>query len=264
MIMNNQQTVLITGATSGIGLEFAKQFYAKGYNLILSGRSKETLEQTGKLLSESSNKIDYIQSDLSKPKSAEMLFKTCSENNLNVDILVNNAGFGIFGEHVNLPSGELENMIMLNVANLTLLCRFFGNAMKNKGSGYILNIASTAAYQPVPMFASYAATKSYVLNFSEALAKELEDYGVYVSCLSPGTTKTNFFTRAGIKDSKNGLFSSKRRMTAKDVARIGINALFKKKISVISGFKNNLLAFSNRFAPRSVAAMISKRLTSNP
>ena len=262
--MSNQQTVLITGATSGIGFEFAKQFHAKGYNLILASRSNENLDKAKKLLRKSNNTIDCFQTDLSKTESAEKLFETCNENNLHVDILVNNAGVGLFGEHIDLSPEELESMIMLNITNLTLLCRFFGNAMKKKGSGYILNVASTAAYQPVPMFASYAATKSYVLNFSEALTKELEDYGVYVSCLSPGHTDTAFFTQAGINDSKSGFFSSKSRMTAEEVTRIGIDMLFKKNISTIPGLKNKLLIFSNRFAPRAVVAGISKRLTANP
>jgi short-subunit dehydrogenase len=262
--MSNQQTVLITGATSGIGFEFAKQFHAKGYNLILSSRSTENLDRVKKLLNNNTSTIDCFQSDLSQTGAATKLFNTCKENNLQVDILVNNAGVGIFGEHIDLSPELLENMIMLNVTNVTLLCRLFGNAMKEKGSGYILNIASTAAYQPVPKFACYAATKSYVLNFSEALTKELEDYGVSVSCLSPGQTDTAFFTQAGINDSESGLFSPKGRMTAEEVATIGIDMLFKKKISTIAGLKNKLMAFSNRFAPRAVVAEISKRLTATP
>lgn len=126
-----------------------------------------------------------------------------------------------------------------------------------------MNIASTAAYQPVPYLAAYSATKSYVLNFSEALAKEMEEFQVVVTCLSPGATSTNFFDYSGIGDKKKGLWANSARMQSRDVAIIGVNALFSKKLSVISGIKNSFLAFTNRFASRKMVANISKALVEN-
>lgn len=258
---NNSKTVLITGATSGIGLEFARLFYLKGYNLILVSRNKNRLEQTRNMVKTSENSIDLIQSDLSKKDSAQDIYHQCKADGVVVDILVNNAGVGLYGEHTDLTIEEVERMIMLNVVSLTSLCGLFGKDMKERRSGYILNIASTAAYQPVPYLASYAATKSYVLNFSEALFKEMEDYNVVVACLSPGHTDTNFFSGAGIGDKNDGFFSKKVRTEAKKVAEHGISVLFKKKISSIPGFKNNILTWSNRLVPRSTSVNITKSLT---
>jgi short-subunit dehydrogenase len=259
--MTRRQTVLITGATSGIGCEFGRLYHEQGLALVLVGRNQGKLNELKNLWVSESATPHAIQMDLSLPGAAKKLFTLCNEKELSVDILVNNAGVGIFGEHVHLAESEIENMIMLNVLNLTLLCRYFGEQMKGRGNGCILNIASTAAYQPVPRFAAYAASKSYVLNFSEALSKELEDFGVTVSCLSPGHTDTNFFNQAGIGPASGGFFSSKSRISPEEVARYGIEILQKKKISAIPGFKNQFIAFSNRFAPRKSVAGISKKLT---
>ena len=204
---------LITGATSGIGLEFSK-ILAATYNLILVGRDELKLEKTKQnLLSKQpagfDGEIEIICSDLSNPTSAEFIFKECQKRSLNIDVLINNAGVGIFGEHVNLDDSDIMNMLNINMISLTFLCKYFAAEMKKRRAGYILNVASLGAYQPVPWIASYAASKSYVLNFSEALAKELEDYNVSVTCLSPGHTKTQFFKSAGIGDKETGFYGLK-------------------------------------------------------
>ncbi len=201
--------------------------------------------------------------DLSKVKSAKNVYEETLNQNVEINILINNAGFGIQGEHVDLEMDKVQAMIHLNITTLTELCTFFGKGMKKRRKGYILNVASTAAYQPVPYLATYSATKSYVLNFSEALAKEMEDYQVGVTCLSPGATSTNFFNYAGIGDKKKGLWANNTRMQSRDVAIIGVNALFARKLSVISGIKNSFLAFTNRFASRKITANISKKLIKN-
>lgn len=263
-MMSKNQNVLITGASGGIGLEFAKIFYAKGYNLILVSRDEQKLQKVKESLTgESKQSVHIIPSDLSLAESAQHLYEQCKINGLIVDILVNNAGFGMHGEHVDLELAEVENMIRLNVTTLTSLCILFGKDMKARKSGFILNVASTGAYQPTPYHAAYAATKSYVLNFSEALTKELADYNVTVTCLSPGATDTDFFIRSGIGDIMTGFFSKKRRMDAKKVAELGVSALFSKKLSTITGLMNNVLAWSNRFAPRPMVASISKWLMKN-
>ncbi|MDB9879465.1 SDR family oxidoreductase [Pseudomonadales bacterium] len=263
--MNSEKTALITGGASGIGLELAKLLAARNYNLILVGRNETNLDSAKNALDGLTQNIDCVVQDLSIQGAAQALFDKCQDNYQGIDILVNNAGVGIFGPHTSLSDNELENMLMLNITNLTLLCRLFGSQMSaRKEESYILNVASLAGYQPVPKLAAYAASKSYVLSFSEALAKELENNGVFVTCLSPGHTQTSFFDEAGIEDNKGGFFSSTTRMDPKSVAKIGVNAMFKKKISVVAGIRNKLVAASNRFAPRAVVAQISNRLTSNP
>jgi NADP-dependent 3-hydroxy acid dehydrogenase YdfG len=171
---------LITGGGSGIGLEFAKILFAQ-YNLVLVGRDKDKLEKAKEYLQRQSIKhfdIITINLDLSKSNSALNLFKECEKKSLDIYILINNAGYGAFGEHIVLDDDKIINMLNLNITTLTLLCKYFGFVMKTKRSGYILNVASLAAYQPVPYISAYAASKSYVLNFSEALSKEIEDYVV--------------------------------------------------------------------------------------
>lgn len=262
--MNKSKTVLITGASSGIGLELTKKFYQKGHNLVLVGKNEEKLQNVKDAFKDMDRFITIIAADLSKKGAAKILFEQCENKNIEVNILVNNAGVGLFGEHVAISPDKIEEMLGLNITNLTLLCTFFGSKMKKHRSGYILNIASTAAYQPVPRLSAYAASKSYVLNFSEALSKEMEEYGVTVSCLSPGHTATNFFNRAGIGNETKGFFSAKGRITAEKVAKFGVDILFAKKISAIPGFKNKFLAFINRITPRAVVANISKKMLSNP
>jgi short-subunit dehydrogenase len=261
----NRKYALITGGASGIGLEFSKIFFPQ-YNLILVGRNQENLENAREDLLKmsglpSESKIVLLTYDLSQISSAMEIFQKCKDLSLDVEVLINNAGSAVFGQHDSLDESKIVEMLNLNVMTPTLLCKYFGTEMKNKGVGYILNIASLAAYQPVPYISSYAASKSYILNFSEAIAKEYEDYGVVVTCLSPGHTDTNFFQNAGIGDHKHGFYSINTRISPKTVAKAGFDGLFSKRLSVIPGFKNNILANINRFATRKITAYISKYLT---
>tara|TARA_B100000614_G_C14502101_1_gene475060 strand:+ start:443 stop:1240 length:798 start_codon:yes stop_codon:yes gene_type:complete len=254
-------TALITGATSGIGFDFASILAEKGYNLILASRNKEKLDEIKVSFEKDYGvSVETLAIDLATSGSAKQLYEETVNQNIEIDVLINNAGFGTQGEHVDLDINKVEGMIQLNITTLTLLCQFFGKDMKQRGKGHILNIASTAAFQPDPYLATYGASKSYVLNFSEALAKEMEDYQVTVTCLCPGATDTNFFDYAQIGDKKRGLFSNKTRMKSREVAEIGINALFAGKLSLISGIMNSCLAFTNRLAPRKMSANISKKL----
>jgi short-subunit dehydrogenase len=259
-----KETVLITGATSGIGYDFATIFAEKGYNLFLASRNQKKLDDI-KVGFEKQYDISVMimPIDLSERKSAQNVYEETLNQNVEINVLINNAGFGIQGEHIDLEINKVQAMIQLNITTLTELCTRFGKDMKKRREGYILNVASTAAYQPVPYLAAYSATKSYVLNFSEALAKEMEDYQVVVTCLSPGTTRTNFFDYAGIGDKKKGFYANSARMQSKDVAIIGVNSLFAKKLSVISGKKNSFLAFTNRFASRKMVANITKKIVKN-
>ncbi len=259
-----RQTVLITGATSGIGNDFAHIFAEKGYNLFLASRNREKMEGTGKKLEDLYGiTVTTMSIDLAQPSSVRRVYEETVSRKIQIDILVNNAGFGIAGEHTDMDMLKVEEMIQLNVTTLTEMCSRFGRDMKKKQKGYILNIASTSAYQPTPYLAVYGATKSYVLSFSEALAKELEDYNVAVTCLSPGPTDTNFFDVVGVeglREKKEGLWAKSNRMKSRKVAEIGVHALFAKKLSVVAGSWNSLLAFSNRLAPRKTSVSVSKKI----
>jgi uncharacterized protein len=223
------QTVLITGATSGIGYDFATIFAEKGCNLFLASRNQEKLDDI-KVSFEKKYDISVMimAIDLSVEKSADNIYNETLRQNVKIDILINNAGFGLQGEHINLETKKIQEMIHLNITTLTELCTFFGREMKERKKGYILNIASIAAYQPVPYLAAYSATKSYVLNFSEALAKEMEDYHVVVTCLSPGATSTNFFDEAGIGDRKKGLWANATRMESRKLQLLALMPYLQK------------------------------------
>lgn len=257
----DKKTVLITGATSGIGLVFAKKFFKMNYETVLVGRNFEKLQEVSKIISPEGKNIHMVQAELSEKNSAESVYHQCKEKNLNIDILINNAGFGMHGEHTELSPEEFEKMMILNMITLAKLCHFFGKDMKIKGKGHILNVASTAAYQPLPFMAVYGGTKSFVLNFSEALHEEMKEYGVYVTCLCPGPTNTAFFSTASIGDGNRGFFAKKSRMSAEEVVETGIKALFSKKMSVIPGIINNILAWSNRFVPRSISIKLARNFS---
>lgn len=262
--VKRRQTVLITGATSGIGKDFARIFAERGFDLFLASRKQEKMESLKKELEERhAVTVTTMSIDLAQPLSARKVYEETVFRKIDIDVLVNNAGFGIAGEHVDLDMHRTQEMIQLNATTPTQLCSLFGHEMKKKKSGYILNIASTAAYQPTPYTAVYGATKSYLLNFSEALAKELEDHHVVVTCLSPGPADTNFFDAVGVEGlpgQKKGIWAKRNLMASRDVAEIGVQALFAEKLSVIAGNRNAILAFSNRLAPRSAAARISKKV----
>jgi short-subunit dehydrogenase len=260
-----QKTVLITGASGGIGREMAKILFASGYNLLLTSRSYKNLESVKSELSScnSKGKIDIFEADLSCEGSANLIFEYTKKQNMNINVLINNAGSGMYGKIENHDISALYKMLMLNIFSLTCLCRLFAEEMKKRKEGYILNIASLGAYQPVPYIAAYAASKSYVLNFSEAIAMELEDDGITVTCFSPGHTDTNFFNQAKIPDSDQ-FYQIKTRANPEKVAQHAINSLFKKKLSVIYGYKNNFLGTLNKLSSRRMTAKISKKLVSRP
>ncbi len=259
-----RQTALITGASSGIGYELAHIFAKRGYDLLLVSRNVSKLEALSAELEKNNGvSVTILPADLSRPGSAALVFEETARRNLDVDVLVNNAGVGLAGEHVEQDIRRVTDLIQINTTTPTELCLLFGAQMKKKKSGYILNVASTAAYQPVPYTAVYGGSKSFLLNFSEALAMELKDYNVGVTCLSPGPTDTDFFAALGVEgltQKERGFWAKKNRMPSHEVAEIGVSALFSKKISQIAGGLNALIAFMNRLAPRKVSANVSKIL----
>lgn len=250
-----RKTALITGASSGFGYEFVKLFTKDNYDLILVARNIEKLEEIRNEFT--SSKIIVIQKDLTKLNSVKELYNEIKEIGLNIDVLVNNAGFGLLGEFDTLDVDRQINMIQLNVAALTELTHYVLKEMKQRRSGKILNVASTAAFQPGPLMAVYYATKAYVLSFSEALVEELKGTGITVTTLCPGASKTNFAKVANVEKTK--MFS--KAMSADVVAQLGYKALMKGQRVIIAGTLNKLGAYSAKFLPRSFVAKIAKAIT---
>ena len=253
-----KKTALITGASSGIGKAFAHIFAREGYNLVLVARNEQRLMELKKDLGEKFNCTSkvFIQ-DLSEIDAAQQLYSRVQDAGLMIDALINNAGFGDYGEFAQMDEQKMSNMIQVNVTALTQLTRLFLPKMKERGKGKILNVASTAGFQPGPYMAVYFATKAYVLSFSEALYSELGGTGIAVTALCPGPTRTGF--EKGTSKSGNPLFQG-GLMDAQTVAQRGFDGLMNGKRLVIPGAKNNALVLSGKFSPRSVVLKIMKSL----
>jgi short-subunit dehydrogenase len=253
-----KQTVLITGASSGIGEELARLFARDGFDLILVARSGDKLTKLASELEEKHRiRVKTIAKDLGERNAPREVHEEVKKEGLTVDILVNNAGFGLYGEFIHTDLEQELNMIDLNVRALTELTKLFLPGMVERKQGGILNVSSAAAFQPGPLLAVYYATKAYVLHFSEALANELEGTGVTVTALCPGPTATNFSQRAGLVASK--LFDS-GVMDVKTVAKAGYRGFILGKPVVIPGFRNRLLTFSVRLIPRRLVTKIVRMM----
>lgn len=246
------KTALITGASVGIGYELAKLFARDGYNLILVARDKARLEKVAAKLEASSTCCAAVMAkDLTAANAPDEIFEMLQESSIQLDALVNNAGFGANGPFRGADTQQVLDMIQVNVTALVHLTRLVLPDMVERGTGHILNVASTAAYQPGPFMAVYYATKAFVLSFSEAVASELKGTGVSVTTLCPGPTRTEFHQRAKMQHSR--LASSFFIMDAGTVARIGYDAMRARKRTVIAGWKNHVLAFvTSRLAPKSL------------
>lgn len=246
-----EKYTLITGASGGIGLELAKIFAKNNNNLVLVARSFDKLKEIKKDLESKYNiKVKIISRDLSNPNSPKEVYNEIKQKNIFINILVNNAGYATFGKFYDLDIEKELNMIQLNVVTLVHLTKLFLDDMIKYNEGKILNVASTAAFQPGPLMANYYASKAYVLSFSEALNEELKDRNISISALCPGATSTGFVKRANMEKSK--LFHALKPMHPQKVAEIAYNGLMNKKQVIIPGFRNKLLAFSIRFTPRKI------------
>jgi len=249
-------TVLITGASGGIGYELARLFARERHNLILVARSGDKLAHAATELRALGVTVHTYVLDLAAPTAPEFLFEQVQGAGLLVDILVNNAGFGAFGDFAQMPAEQILGQIQLNIVALTELTRLFLPQMLARRSGRIMNVASTAGFQPGPLMAVYYATKAYVISFSEAIANEVRNAGVSVTCFCPGPTHTGFAQRAG--NDKSRLFKQLGAMSAGKAALDGYRALMEGRTLSISGAHNWLVAQSTRFAPRRLVTAISR------
>lgn len=253
-------TAVITGASSGIGMELARLFAADGYDLIVTARRIELLQNLSvELMKTHGTRVNIIQMDMAQPFAGEALWKAIGDITPNVEVLVNNAGAGDSSDFATESPEVIERMIHLNISTLTALTRQVLPQMLTHGSGKILNVASLAGYQPGgPGMAVYYATKAYVLSFSRAIRSELRSGGVSVTVLCPGPTATEFEQTAGAQDTL--LFKWSKPMDAKTVALIGYRGMQRGCGEVVPGFMNKLLAVSPKLGPAAIALAVNKAL----
>lgn len=246
-------TTLITGASSGIGAAFASKLAARGRNVLLVARSEDRLialcNELGRL---TSIRAQYVAIDLQQPGAAAQLFEETNKRGLEIDMLINNAGFGSMGDFTKLDLKTELDMINLNVTALVDLTHHFLVPMRDRKRGTIVNVASTAGFQPVPYMATYAATKAFVLSFSEALWEENRAHGIHVMALCPGVTETNFFNASGIDRPP-----MRTIQTAEEVVDTALRSLERKKNLVISGWTNWFTIAAERFVPRTMVTKVA-------
>lgn len=256
---NQRKTALVTGASAGIGYELAKVLAENGFDLVLIARNKERLEAVADELEASFNvRAAVMCKDLVVPRAPDEIFEELERAGVTIDVLVNNAGYGTHGPFHESDTQKELDMIQLNVTALVHLTRLVVPGMVARGSGRIMNVASTAAFQPGPFMAIYYATKAFGVSFSEAIGNELKGTGVTVTAFCPGPTRTEFQQRAGIEASR--LNTAGMIADADEVARFGYRAMMKGRPLAIPGVKNRTLAFAVRFFPRQVVLKVVRRL----
>jgi uncharacterized protein len=252
------KTALITGSSGGIGYELAKVHARNGDDLVLVALDIDRLDEVKKELESSYNvKVYTIEKDLTIPGAVDAVYSELTDQGILVDYLINNAGMGDFGLFAGSSWLKQEKMINLNILALTHLTRLFLPHMIAIGSGKIMNVASTASFQPGPTMAVYFASKAYVLSFSEALSNEVRDKGITVTALCPGSTETGF--HAGVMGDIS-LLKERKKSSPAEVAEFGYRSMMKGKTVAIHGFKNILLATSVRLFPRALVAGVTRKI----
>jgi uncharacterized protein len=255
------QWALITGASSGLGVDFAHELAARGANLVLAARRVGPMKNlAAELTQRYGTHIQVEGIDLSKSGAAMELKSKLDASDIHPHMLINNAGYGLFGEFLSQPIVRTLNMMQLNMSALTELTHTFGTDMAHRGAGRILLVASIGAYQATPSYAAYSATKAYVLLFGEALHEELKPYGVTVTVLSPGMTATNFLQVSGQKPT---LYQRLVMMQSRPVVQIGLRALEQGRASIVPGWLNSVTAWSNRLMPRFIQRNVAYALMKN-
>ena len=258
MMKSFNQRALVTGASSGLGIAFARSLAARNIDLVLTARREAPMQALAAELTQKHGIEVAVEAiDLGQTNSAATLLHRLDERGMVPDILINNAGFGLSGPFIDHDIERLRMMLQLDIVSLTEMTQLFGQRMMARGHGHVLLVASLASYQPSPLLASYAAAKAYVLSFGEALNVELAPK-VGVTVLSPGLMNTGFNDVSGFRtpDSVKSTMLSPSK-----VADIGLDAMFAGKPSVIAGRLNKALAFSNRFTSRHLQAKLTLRMT---
>jgi short-subunit dehydrogenase len=251
---------LVTGASKGIGKSIAEALAAKGKNLLLISRSEEALKELSQSIHQRYHtQVDYLAIDLSDPTSTERILSWLTAKQYSIDVLVNNAGYGLWGKFDERSIASHNEMLQLNMLTVVQLTYALIPELKKHSKSYILNVASTAAYQAVPTLSLYAASKSFVLLFTRGIRLELKAAGISVSCLCPGPTSTDFVTRAGMSaaiQKKSDTFS----MTADEVAKIGVDGMYKGKAEIIPGLLNKVIVVFTAWLPKWVTEKIANDL----
>ena len=249
---------IITGGSKGIGKEIALQLAERGYNLILVARNSYELQQVKEEIQKKySLDVDYLVADLADPSAVNTLYEWVLAKQIDLRILVNNAGYGLVGEFEKYSFEETQKMMQVNMNALVEACYRFFPMLSGKGQAYVLNIASSSAYQAIPLMSLYAASKVFVLNFSRGLFHEWKGKGISGTAVSPGATTSSFNDRANLPDKARSA-AKKITMTAGSVAKMAVNGMFAKKPEVITGLINQLGAFLAWIAPKSISEKVAK------
>jgi hypothetical protein len=255
------KTALVTGASSGMGVDFARELARRGCNLVLVARREERLKQVqAELQGQHGVKVMIVTLDLGDPQAPQILYDHLKAQNVPLDVLVNNAGFGLFGMDLEIPWDKTRQMLMLDIVTLTHLTKLFARDMVGRKLGYILQVASIGAYQPSPTYAAYSAAKSYVRSYSQALNYELRGSGVSSTVIAPGITDTEFHQVAG---QERGWFHRMTMMSSAQVAAIGVRAMLKRRYSVVPGFLNWLMAVFTMVTPDPINAAVAYQVMKN-
>ena len=256
--VKGKTVALVTGASSGIGYEYARQLAERRYNLLLVSNEEEPIQKVARELSiHYSVSVEGLYRDLSHLDAASSLYCYCRENDIVVEILINNAGIFFFNDVINVNTGKLSVIVNLHVYTVSMLCHFFGEDMAKRGKGYILNMSSLAAKIPYPGISVYAATKSYVRTLSKAMYNEMYDKGVIVTAVCPGGVATNLYNlkpellRLGVR---LGIL-----MPTKKLAYRGLSAMFAGKRCITPGWINYLFSFGATCVPSVVVRMIKRK-----
>ena len=246
---------LVTGASSGLGVDFARELAARGSNLVLVARREERLQAVAEELRQRHRvEVEVLAADLAAPGAPQQLFDRLQQSGRQVDVLVNNAGLGLYGPFLEIPWEREAGMLQLDIVTLVHLTRLFVPGMLQRGFGRVLQVSSVGAFQPTPLYASYSAAKAFVLSHGEAVNYELRGTGVSCTVVAPGITATEFLQVSGQTPT---LYQRLMLMTSAQVARVAVRALLRGRGSVVPGLANKLGAFSMRLMPRRMAAAIA-------
>lgn len=255
-----KKVALITGASGGIGEHFARIHAAQGGDLVLVARSEGKLNTLAEELQQKHNvQVEVLTQDLSETAAVQAVYDYIEKQNIEIEYLMNNAGFGTYGSFIKTSWTSEANMIDLNVRSLTQFCKLFTPIMARRGHGKILNVASTASYQPGPFMAVYFATKHYVLAFSDALAEELKGTGVTVTTLCPGPTASGFQEEANMQNAK--MVKGKKLPTAQEVAEFGYQKMLEGKRVVVHGAINRIMVGFAKMMPTALGSAITRKIT---